>query len=79
MVYDGKAAAVRLEEVESPDFQGRWQITLSFTLPGVDDPTIHPVLAQFGNVLGGPSLPRHMKVFIIDSSGVATAMKIREK
>ena len=78
MVYEGKAANVRLEEVQTAESPNSWLITLSFSLPGVDEPTAHPLQNQFANVLGPWAWPRQMKVFTVDELGRARSMKIRE-
>ena len=81
MVYEGKAQFVRMEEVEDSESPLGWRITLSFALPGIDDPGTNQLLEQFAKTLGtsmGPAYPRHMKVFVIDQFGRARAMKNRE-
>ena len=73
-MYEGEAIAdVRLEEVERPENENRWMVTLSFTRPRP-----HPLdLPQI--LLAGVNLPRDYKTLTISGvDGTVESMKIRE-
>ena len=76
---------VRLEEVEVIDGAvgqpAVWNVTLSYTTPGLDSPKGLDALEKMLNPTATPErrYPRYYKLFVIDAkTGEARAMKIRQ-